>query len=54
MDWNIQWNQKELSQAPEIIIDQDREGDLYEQFASIPKDKTDLLYFIKAKEVDTK
>lgn len=36
-----------LSEAASVIIIQDREGDIYEQFASIPDEKTELL--IRAK-----
>ena len=32
-----------LSEAASVIIIQDREGDIYEQFASVPDEKTDLL-----------
>lgn len=39
---------KNLSQAAGIIIVQDREGDIYEQFASIPDDKTDLLIRVRS------
>ncbi|GAA3627286.1 IS4 family transposase [Flavivirga jejuensis] len=40
-------SKKALSNAQEIIIVQDREGDIYEQFCSIPDDRTHLL--IRAK-----
>lgn len=36
-----------LSEAASVVIIQDREGDIYEQFASVPDEKTDLL--IRAK-----
>lgn len=34
---------KVLSEAASVIIIQDREGDIYEQFSSVPDEKTDLL-----------
>jgi hypothetical protein len=41
-------SKKALSQAKEIIIIQDREGDIYEQFACVPDKKTHLLVRARA------
>lgn len=41
-------SKKALSQAKEIIIIQDREGDIYEQFGSVPDQKTHLLVRARA------
>jgi len=43
--------QKALQQAKEIIIIQDREGDIYEQFCCIPDEKTHLLIRAKTNRV---
>ena len=43
--------QKTLSEAERIIIVQDREGDIYEQFATVPDKKTDLLVRAKSNRV---
>lgn len=37
-----------LSEAASVVIIQDREGDIYEQFASVPDEKTDLLIRARA------
>ncbi|MEP6930186.1 MAG: IS4 family transposase [Flavobacterium sp.] len=41
-------SKKVLSQAKEIIIIQDREGDIYEQFGIVPDQKTHLLVHARA------
>ncbi len=42
---------KALSQAKEIIIIQDREGDIYEQFCLVPDSKTHLLIRAKSNRI---
>ena len=42
---------KTLSEAERIIIVQDREGDIYEQFATVPDKRTDLLIRAKSNRV---
>jgi hypothetical protein len=37
-----------LNKAASVVIIQDREGDIYEQFASVPDEKTDLLIRARA------
>ncbi len=44
-------SKKKLDQAKEIIIIQDREGDIYEQFALVPDDKTHLLIRAKTNRI---
>ncbi len=42
---------KVLNQAQEIIIIQDREGDIYEQFCTVPDSRTHLLIRAKSNRV---
>lgn len=44
-------SKKVLSSAKEIIIVQDREGDIYEQFCSVPDSKTHLLVRAKTNRI---
>lgn len=44
-------SKKALSNAQEIIIVQDREGDIYEQFCTVPDSKTHLLIRAKSNRV---
>lgn len=44
-------SKKALARAQEVIIVQDREGDIYEQFCTVPDSKTHLLIRAKANRV---
>ena len=46
-------SKKTLEKAKEIIIIQDREGDIYEQFCTVPNEKTHLLIRAKSNRILT-
>lgn len=46
-------SKKALQKAKEVIIVQDREGDIYEQFCTIPDEKTQLLVRAKSNRILT-